>query len=101
MASQEVVWTVLPRGIGEPLPLQAGRRLRLSVLVSPRLGGTDTGGGGPIPVQNLVDFPEFVDWPATLTGTGGDPIAFDVEFVDGPVQEARRVSVGDDLEPDS
>lgn len=54
MAKQTINWTALPNGYSED-----GRSLRISVLVSPRLE-TDGADG------SLKDFPDFVDWPATL-----------------------------------
>ncbi|MEU5164091.1 hypothetical protein AB0G74_31370 [Streptomyces sp. NPDC020875] len=48
MAASRIVWTPVPAG-------RAGGRLRLSVLVSPRLAG---------PGQTLADYPEWLEWPA-------------------------------------
>jgi hypothetical protein len=56
MATQTVTWTALPDG-------RAGDRLRFSVHVAPRLH-TDAAEG------TLADFPDWVDWPANLTGPG-------------------------------
>ena len=56
MADQTVVWTTLPNGTtGDP----ASRRLRLSVLVSPRLTSPES-------QPTLADFPDFTQWPQRL-----------------------------------
>jgi hypothetical protein len=65
MSMQNIMWTALPNGL-----TAAGDRLRLSVLVSPRLI-TSSG--------TLGDFPAFIDWPATVAG-----LTFQVEFNGGP-----------------
>lgn len=51
MEKQTVIWTALPNGLSEDKNF-----LRLSVLVSPRLGSSDT-------VATLAQFPDFLDWP--------------------------------------
>ncbi|MGV9316290.1 hypothetical protein ACWDR0_29495 [Streptomyces sp. NPDC003691] len=48
MAASRIVWTPVPAG-------REGGRLKLSVLVSPRLAG---------PAQTLAGHPEWLDWPA-------------------------------------
>ncbi len=53
MAKQTTLWTALPNGYSED-----GRSLRVSLLVSPRLE--------PDFDPQLENFPDFVDWPATL-----------------------------------
>ena len=55
MAKQTLNWTALPNGYDS----DDRRLLRLSVLVSPRL---EPDGGS----SRLDQFPDFVDWPATL-----------------------------------
>lgn len=60
MAKQMILWTVLPHGRVEEGP-DAGR-LRVSVLVSPRLTP-----GSPDETR-LGAFEEFLDWPRTLAG---------------------------------
>lgn len=78
MATQTVIWTALPNGV---LDDSAGRRLRLSVLVSPRLR----------PAANEVEmldlFPDFLAWPARMLNA-----AFEVAFDGGPVIGAMPVS---------
>lgn len=58
--NQQVLWTCLPNGVSE-----GGELLQLSVLVSPRLRLTQAAG-----VFELAQFPDFVDWPATLGNVG-------------------------------
>ena len=66
MAKQTTLWTALPNGYSDD-----GRSLRLSLLVSPRLE--------PDFDPQLENFPDFVDWPATLAQSrfvvrfGGSP----------------------------
>ena len=58
MAQQRIVWTVLPHGRVETGP--AAGRLRVSIVVSPRLtpqASTE---------QRLGAFPEWLKWPSTL-----------------------------------
>lgn len=56
MGDQTVVWTALPNGVsGEP----AGGRLRLSVLVSPRLVSQES-------QPTLAEFADFIRWPQRL-----------------------------------
>ncbi len=73
MKKQTVMWTALPSGI-------SGERLRLSVLVSPRL---QTNEGLPRP--SLAQFPDFLDWPARA-------VSFSVAFDGGPTLPAVTVS---------
>ena len=69
MARQSFVWTCLPDGV-DP----GDGRLRLSVLVSPRL---DPEAEAPV----LASFPEWLDWPAALATAdvtflaNGQPVA--------------------------
>jgi len=76
MSIQNIMWTALPNGM-----TPTGNRLRLSVLVSPRLV-TDNGVDG-----TLVQFPDFLDWPSTVAG-----LRFRVEFQGGPAFTATRVT---------
>lgn len=55
MARQSFLWTILPNG----LTLRE-KALRVSVMISPRL---ESGGSA-----QLSDFPDWLDWPATLAG---------------------------------
>jgi hypothetical protein len=57
MLQQQVIWTALPNGRTR---LATGEKLKLSVVVSPRLR-LDGGATGV-----LGSFPDFVDWPAHL-----------------------------------
>ncbi len=66
--SQQIIWTALPHGI-------ANGRLRLSVLISPRLSGPGT--------LTLNDFPDFQDWPAIVRG-----LKFTAVFDGGPTLAA-------------
>ena len=75
MSTQNILWTALPSGLNA-----AGDRLLLSVLVSPRLI-TDGGVDG-----TLAQFPDFLDWPATIAG-----MTFHVEFQGGPSFDLRPV----------
>jgi hypothetical protein len=68
MSAQNILFTALPTGLNA-----IGDGLLLSVLVSPRLvtdGGIDS---------TLGQFPDFLDWPATVAG-----LTFHVEFQGGP-----------------
>lgn len=75
MARQSFVWTCLPNGLDAD-----GGRVRLSVLLSPRL---DPAGDAPA----LKSFPEWLDWPAALAGA---EFTF---FADG--LPAARSAIGD------
>ena len=68
MSIRNIMWTTLPNGL-----TLAGDRLKVSVLVSPRLV-TDNGIDG-----TLKQFPDFLDWPKTIA-----PVSFKVEFQGGP-----------------
>jgi hypothetical protein len=70
------MWTALPNGL-----TPTGDRLRLSVLVSPRLV---TNG----PAGKLAVFPEFLDWPAVIGN-----LKFKVEFQGGPGATVTRVAL--------
>ena len=74
MSTQNTMWTALPNGL-----TAAHDRLRLSVLVSPRLTANAATG-------TLAEFPDFEDWPATVAG-----LNFTVEFLAGPTVAATRV----------
>ena len=74
MGIQNIMWTALPNGL-----TPAGDRLRLSVLVSPRLTANAATG-------TLAEFPNFEDWPATVGG-----LDFTVEFLGGPTVAAKPV----------
>jgi hypothetical protein len=69
MAKQALLWTALPNGYSDD-----GESLRVSALVSPRLDAQ----ADP---EQLSSFPDFVDWPKTLTEAkfvinfGGDAVA--------------------------
>ena len=72
---QTVIWTALPNGVtgsGE------GSKLRLAVLVTPRLWSDE--GARP----TLETFPDFLDWPAV-------DIQFSVQFGNGPRIPAASV----------
>jgi hypothetical protein len=56
IGSQLVTWTLLPNGLTDDGQLSA------SVFIAPRLR--------PDPAATLSDFPDFLDWPATLQGLG-------------------------------
>jgi len=75
MSTQNIMWTALPNGL-----TAAGDRLRLSVLVSPRLV-TNTS------VGTLAEFPEFLNWPEMVSG-----LSFTVEFQGGPTVTANPVT---------
>jgi hypothetical protein len=70
------MWTALPNGLNP-----AGDRLKLSILVSPRLI-TKSGASG-----TLAEFPDFVDWPATVA-----KLRFKVEFKGGPAFAAQPLT---------
>jgi len=69
MKKQTVMWTALPNGVTTS-PQDGQPRLRVSVFISPRLQ-TDEG----LPNPKLSQFPDFVDWPATVAG-----VQFAVQF---------------------
>ncbi len=74
MSTQSIMWTALPNGLTPD-----GTRLRLSVLVSPRLTADAATG-------TLAEFPDFEDWPAQVAG-----LTFSVEFSGGPTLSATPV----------
>ena len=74
MSTQNIMWTALPNGLTPD-----GTRLRLSVLVSPRLTADAATG-------TLAEFPDFQDWPAQVAG-----LTFSVEFTGGPTVSATPV----------
>ena len=75
MSTQNIMWTALPSGL-----TPKGDKLRLSVLVSPRLVTNAA-------VGTLAEFPDFLDWPATVAG-----LTFKVEFQGGPSFAASPVT---------
>ena len=88
MAKQTTLWTALPNGYSED-----GRSLCVSLLVSPRLE--------PDFDPRLENFPDFLDWPATLAQTrfvlhfGGDQISVaGIDFA-GPTRIGDRLGVPD------
>lgn len=68
MPNEDIVWTVLPNGVSAD-----GKRLRLSIVVSPRMTGVDTVGDSV-----------FHDWPARTL----DALTFRVQFKGGPTVTA-------------
>ena len=76
MSTQNIMWTALPNGLNA-----AGDRLKLSVLVSPRLI-TNSGASG-----TLAEFPDFIDWPATVA-----KLRFEVEIQGGATFPATPVT---------
>lgn len=88
MKKQEVMWTALPKGVIGP-DEEGTKRLRLSVFVSPRL---QTNEGLPRPI--LSQFPDFLDWPATVEG-----MEFSVQFAGRPPVAATRVLPPNDPSP--
>src|SRR5215475_3588979 len=74
MSTRSIMWTALPNGVAP------SGTLRLSVLVSPRLTANAA-------VGMLGEFPDFVDWPATVARIG-----FTVEFQGGPTAAATVVT---------
>jgi hypothetical protein len=75
MSTENIMWTALPNGF-----TAAGDGSRLSVLVSPRLITNAA-------VGTLTEFPDFLDWPATVSG-----LTFMVEFQGGPTVPASPVT---------
>ena len=75
-ASQLLVWTALPNGMDD------GRDqvLDLSVFLAPQLTATVPMGDAFAP---LSLFPDFSDWPSTISSAPEGPITFTVTF-DGP-----------------
>lgn len=62
MKIQKIIWTALPNGLSED-----GKHLRLSAFVSPRLQPEFIGGGKWLNKSaTLTQFPDFLDWPATM-----------------------------------
>jgi hypothetical protein len=76
MSIQNIMWTALPNGLNP-----AGDRLKLSVLVSPRLI-TNSGASG-----TLAEFPDFIDWPNTVS-----KLHFKVEFQGGPAFPTQHLT---------
>jgi len=76
VTTETIIWTALPhRNNG---PNGPGGTLKLSVYVAPLL----TAGGEP----TLAQFPNFLDWPATLR---------QARFAGGPTLPAKVVSAPD------
>ena len=71
--SQQLVWTALPTGAD-------GNALTLSVFLAPQLSATTPPGESFAP---LSLFPDFVDWPSTISAAPAGPVKFTVTF-DGP-----------------
>jgi hypothetical protein len=84
MSTQNIMWSALPNGV-----TPAGDKLRLSVLVSPRLTTNAATG-------ILAEFPDFLDWPAKVAA-----LEFTVEFQGGPSVAARPVTEPGYPPPDS
>ncbi|MEV4757180.1 hypothetical protein AB0J86_18985 [Micromonospora sp. NPDC049559] len=63
MRDQKIAFTALPPAPGTPPP--APDRLRVSVHVAPRLQTDED-----LPVPRLTQFPDLLDWPATVAGVG-------------------------------
>src|SRR5260370_4179024 len=76
MSIQNIMWTALPNGL-DP----AGDRLKLSVLVSPRLITNSAASG------TLAEFPDFIDWPTIVS-----KLHFKVEFQGGPAFPAQHLT---------
>ena len=72
MSTTTIMWTALPNGFTAD-----GNKLKLSILVSPRLATDGLTG-------TLAQFPDFLDWPATVAG-----LTFRVEFQGGPTITAN------------
>jgi hypothetical protein len=75
-ASQLLVWTALPNGIDDA----HDQVLNLSVFLAPQLTATVPMGDAFAP---LSLFPDFSDWPGTISSAPDGPITFTVTF-DGP-----------------
>lgn len=85
MAKQTLLWTALPNGYSDD-----GKSLRISLLVSPRLA--------PDFDPHLESFPDFVDWPATLSLSrftlhfgANHPVTISGNDFDGPTKIERRL----------
>ena len=77
MKKQEIVWTVLPDGMGET---EEGEQcLKLSVFVSPRLGTTDAS----VTKMELGEFLDFLNWSEKVK-----EMEFKVEFDNGSTAPA-------------
>jgi hypothetical protein len=85
LRKQTVIWTALPNGFAAPAT-DAGPRLRLSVLVSPRLV-TNEG----LPRPELAQFPDFAAWPAVNA-------SFQVRFDGGPTVAAQITGAAPSLD---
>ena len=81
-AVEQIMWTAVPNGVGV---LNGVSSLRLSVFVAPTLSGGATG--------TLEDFPDFQDWPSTITGQQRGAPNFAVTFTDKSGTELGRVTV--------
>ena len=80
MASQPqtLTWTVLPNGFGTPSP---GPRLKFSVFIGPRLTSSE------MSPRELQDWPDFLDWPASVAGA-----TFKLKFAGGDEVDATVTS---------
>src|SRR6516225_8201622 len=85
MSVRNILWTALPNGLNA-----AGNRLKLSVLVSPRLVTTNGSDG------KLAEFPDFLDWPSVVTA-----LHFRVEVQPGPTSTANPITEPAFPAPDS
>jgi hypothetical protein len=79
MHTQRLLWTALPNGLRAD-----GRRLRVSVLLSPRLVNTDD------PDAVLSSFPDLLAWPAVARGARYEVV------LNGLTVPAELVSAPDD-----
>src|SRR5215212_6834465 len=78
MPEQTILWTAVPNGVsGEG----AGRRVRLSVFVSPRLRLADGEG------DTLSLLPDFLNWPQTV-----QDYSFAAQFEGGPTVPATTAT---------
>ena len=89
MAKQTILWTAVPNGFSSD-----GHSLRVSLLVSPRLQPDSS-------PRRLNDFPDFVDWPATLSRSrfrvnfGGSSITIAGNDFAGPTRIDDRLGLAD------
>jgi hypothetical protein len=84
MSNRDIMWTALPNGVAA----QTGR-LKLSVLVSPRLTANAANG-------RLGEFPDFLDWPAVVS-----TLHFSVQIQGGPTFDVSPVTEPGYPGPDS
>ncbi len=84
MSTRDIMWTALPNGLAP----ESGR-LKLSVLVSPRLTANAANG-------RLGEFPDFLDWPAVVSA-----LRFSVQIQGGPTFDVSPVTEPGYPGPDS